>query len=205
MDKFLSIHIPKTGGTTFLRWILRDLWPNAVHQDYKSEVYKTIDPRWKVIHGHFKPSKYADLGWSMIVWVRHPWQRILSEYAYLIRQGERRDSDYIKGSFSSFVKKKQNFMSQYIEYMPLENFAFVGVLELFNESLTRFGETFNVDVRKYQSASFRRRLDDSYDKNADDKYEPSLSEFEGFLELNRDDYKLYSDALLLYDYEEEWE
>jgi len=103
IPKFVYVHIPKTGGTTFRKMIIDRL--NGVKHfrenvdryninksswclDYYNKIvdykprYKNRDKlsQFNVISGHFKASKYLFLDYPFITWVRHPTDRLISHY-----------------------------------------------------------------------------------------------------------------------------
>lgn len=196
MDNFISIHIPKTGGTVFLRYILRDIWPHSVHQDYdsKDKAYG-VQSVWKVIHGHFKPSKYEFLGWPMIFWVRHPLKRALSEYGFLKRREKQRGVFCEFKSFKEFMESNINAISEAIEHKPINAFPFVGVLEYFNESMKNFGEFAGINTSKYRDKDFIDRVTSQYHENKFDYEYLTNEEVDKFNELNELDYKLYFESI----------
>lgn len=104
----ISLHIPKTAGTTF-KSVLRKIYgDDHIHMDYFHDEYVLTDPykptmymrvkRFKrsleysstvppsatCICGHFRPSKYLKLfpDAPLVTWVRNPVDRVISHYYY---------------------------------------------------------------------------------------------------------------------------
>lgn len=198
MDKFLSIHIPKTGGTVFLRYILLDIWPNRVHSVYGLTSDKIIDAGWKVIHGHFQPSRF-NVDWPMICWLRHPLTRALSDYAFIKRKARRRGTDPLYSSFDEYMEANKNAMTMAIENKPLEAFAFVGVIEEYVKSIVRFGAITGVDISKYISSVFIEYIRAGYSKNKEEYESLTFDELKKFIAMNQADYRFYLGALNQYE------
>jgi hypothetical protein len=92
---FVSVHIPKTAGTT-LGTVLNRVFKYRVMMDYPSHVsYSTPDPQirantpfvedfFKGIHGHFNVRRHLPIFPSakFITTVRHPVERIISQYLH---------------------------------------------------------------------------------------------------------------------------
>lgn len=103
-DIVISVHIPKTGGTSF-RQILEDTYRGGILEDYdwltrpKALAGPTLDGSddeiraalkgVKCIHGHFAAQKYARLQEIegirpiFITWLRDPVERAVSAYYFL--------------------------------------------------------------------------------------------------------------------------
>lgn len=102
----ISIHIPKTGGTTFVE-VLRKCAEEVLYLDYSQEGGlgstalfrrgKRLKPPFEsviddletlqgrsVIHGHFAPKKYSGRFPNAIyvTWLRDPAERVVSHYLY---------------------------------------------------------------------------------------------------------------------------
>jgi hypothetical protein len=105
----ISVHIPKTAGTSFLTAIesyygerlLRDYSDmpinrggvdrnlHAVRLCLSNTLFSPLDNNTACIHGHFLPMKYRYLRTKsqkrFIVWMRDPVERIFSHYYYWVR------------------------------------------------------------------------------------------------------------------------
>lgn len=91
-QKHLLFHLPKTGGTTIYKAFEQWVGParfETYRKKYLPEALKGIRPETLVINGHFD---YMDLTsrldleeWRMIVWLRHPVDRVISNYHHFIR------------------------------------------------------------------------------------------------------------------------
>lgn len=99
-DKFIvSVHIPKTAGTT-LATIYDRAFNRKVFYDYDgyhtagvaSELVKAnagfISSQFKVLHGHFFTSKYLDVFPSAryVSLLRHPVERLISQYVHELNE-----------------------------------------------------------------------------------------------------------------------
>jgi hypothetical protein len=107
----ISIHIPKTGGTTFLE-ILKAITEEVLYLDYGNQIFSPdavyrrgqkvqepfesitdleLLPGRSVIHGHFHVGKY--LGKfpeaSYITWLRDPIERVVSHYFFWQRAADK--------------------------------------------------------------------------------------------------------------------
>lgn len=103
----ISLHLPKTGGNSFLNAIQSRIGQGCV-QDYMDMNYiqayfmggvpgnairkiqaEDIDPRVRCIHGHFLPAKYLELkqmqGIKFITWLCNPVDRLVSHYYFFLR------------------------------------------------------------------------------------------------------------------------
>jgi len=151
--KFISIHIPKTGGKTFLG-ILSKLYNGKLCHDKKDIPhtgkwgYPKSYMKYDVIHGHFIYDKYIHLNVPYIVWLRDPVKRLISQYFFQkVRGCSRRKGNDVHQvrlirehmNIVQFAQMKANIMTDvYLCGRPLESFAFVGILERFDDSLKLF-------------------------------------------------------------------
>ncbi|MDA0222399.1 MAG: sulfotransferase family 2 domain-containing protein [Proteobacteria bacterium] len=105
MLSLLSIHIPKTAGTNFSE-VLKTIFQDTIHYDYGTErdlvAARAINPiitadvakfrkDCNVVHGHFHYLKYKETfgGVPVIATLRHPVDRVVSQYRHIAMHGER--------------------------------------------------------------------------------------------------------------------
>src|SRR5437762_9155277 len=96
--ELISLHIPKTGGTSF-RNILKSVYGDDQVVNFEIETngvirlneipfHKKYLPDVKVIHGHFVYETFFNSfklpeGYKIITWVRDPVKRVISNFYYL--------------------------------------------------------------------------------------------------------------------------
>ncbi len=132
----ISIHISKTGGTTFQK-LLQKHFPDSYYGDYDDIVVAGISYRPRIvrskfdrlkyyfadeknvisstvrcIHGHFLATKYDDWfpGNSKITWLRDPLQRAISHYEYWKRNPAPKNPVYVDLMDKGF--KFQDFVNE---------------------------------------------------------------------------------------------
>lgn len=161
---FVSIHIPKTAGTT-LGYLFdfgsdrRILWD--YHPDYKWA--GTLEPHFhaalpfirehfEFIHGHFLYRKYAEVlrDETFISCVRHPVDRLISQFRHVVMEGRGQtpvSADAISGRLdivewirSAGVHRAQ---AQHLEGRAVEDYDFIFISERLEESFALFAKLFN--------------------------------------------------------------
>lgn len=206
----ISIHIPKTAGTTFRQILDAEFGDSllavygASHPSYErlSKVDTTtrvgvIMDGFQILHGHYKPSRFD---WSSeckkITWVREPYQRCASQYSHLRRQVANGTvhpfMPNLEMTFEAFIEQPEitNFMSQYMEGTDISNWSCVGVVEEFEPSLEAMAQALDRDL-----VNLAAPTNENPDKTAK-KYTPDSKALQSkFEELNSLDYELYEKAL----------
>ncbi len=163
--ELISIHIPKTAGTSF-RNTLRGVYGEQsvvrldiglVRQEVRveEELYNQpfLPAHARVIHGHFSyplllKNFQVPEGIPVITWLRDPVERVISNYFYLARrlaeelQEERKGLNILKKMQRSLLEyanyePSQNRMSKFLEGLKLEGLFFVGIQEDYSHSLER--------------------------------------------------------------------
>ncbi|MBR9919607.1 MAG: sulfotransferase family protein [Bacteroidetes bacterium] len=166
--QLISVHIPKTAGTSF-RGILKEVYGEEavirldiglVNEKIRinEELYdkKKVSSKVRVAHGHFSPAllhKYFDISEStpFITWLRDPIERVISNYFYLQKrlreelEEEKRGLNILSKMQRSLMEYaaqeiNQNRMSKFLAGMELEDFAFVGIQDHFSEDLQRIAK-----------------------------------------------------------------
>jgi hypothetical protein len=161
----ISIHIPKTAGTTFLRRLQASFGPRLLcdYGDWvgidtpeanKRRTIRTAEMRvrrdelmrdYDVIHGHFIADKYAGLFpvTSFAAFFRDPYQQAISNYQYLLRHPEIdhpgvKAFHKIRPSLLEFVAMTPDAQSTYLGQMVLDDLAMVGLTEQYERSVALF-------------------------------------------------------------------
>ena len=157
--ELISIHVPKTAGTSF-RNILEQVYGDGLLGIYGIDdgvdaIWEDrpapVGPAVRAIHGHFPATptlvaQYPDA--RLVGWIRDPVARMVSYYHFWRRtppHGNPNHDFFLAHDFSlvqfaglDFMK---NEMLQYFSRVPLDRFAFVGVVEHFDADIRRLART----------------------------------------------------------------
>lgn len=153
----VSVHIPKTGGTSFSSILSavyqQNLWVNYDQQWSRADIRKGDIPyHVECVHGHFEydafDTVFSDI--SKITWTRDPIERTLSLYQYILKNPD------INNKTTFYVYEKQLLLEEFIELPWVQNqsmnylkdsqpydFHFVGFLDTFQKSLEKCAEVLN--------------------------------------------------------------
>lgn len=144
----VSIHIPRTGGTSF-HWILaRHFGPEAVFRSDVADIARVPVPAGaRAVHGHF-PARTAAGRWPRartVAWLRDPVERLRSYYRFW-REGGRIGSAPARAlrgrrpDLLTFARQHRTEVPGYfLGGFQLRRFDFIGVQERYREDATRFG------------------------------------------------------------------
>ncbi len=152
--KVISIHVPKTAGTTFKK-VLRQIYdPEEIFFDYphrgnlRHKMLTNPKPEVKVIHGHFSGNKYDSKfpEFRKIIWLRDPIKRLISLYFFwkswqILVESDAENLAPVRESSLTFIEfaekpEMQNIIkSKYVQEQKLTDFYFVGIQEFFREDL----------------------------------------------------------------------
>jgi hypothetical protein len=210
--ELISLHIPKTAGTSF-RNILKTNYgeEQVVRLDInaKGEIrvnemiyHKKSLPDVRVIHGHFV---YQDLiknfklpeNYNLITWVRDPVERVVSNFYYLeARIKELLDEEHNNLNILSKLQRtlieyaraeiNRNRQTKFLTGSKLEDFDFIGICEFFEQELIRLSTVLNwVDIPMALYHNKTKTKEKQLPENV-------LNEIR---ELNKDDVHLYNEAL----------
>lgn len=156
MIELISIHIPKTGGTSFYH-ILQQVYgetlsPSLRRRDYQALMERhgsleaALGPGIRAVHGHLYYSELAPLhkasGARVVCWLRHPVERVVSNYRFFrhrLLHPELNPEVYEKNKHRTgegllayaSLDENRDRMSQFLEGIGLEELFFIGLLEDF--------------------------------------------------------------------------
>ncbi|MEZ4888877.1 MAG: sulfotransferase family 2 domain-containing protein [Chitinophagales bacterium] len=211
--QLISLHIPKTAGTSF-RNTLKDIYgEEAIIQldiHHKNNNIKinaqradSVELRKKhlVVHGHFSPLSLKSTltitpDIPYITWLRDPVDRVISNYYYLEKRLEEELMEEAKGlnilskmqrTLLEFAHadKNRNRISKFLEGMSLDQFLFVGITEHYSEDLKDLSEL--LGWKNFQE--FHHNITGNSRKNV------SQEDREIIRQLNLKDEELYAKAL----------
>ena len=210
--ELISIHIPKTAGTSF-RNSLEGVYGKEevirldiglVRQEVRvwEALYDAdqLPPRTKVVHGHFSYpllTRHFEIDPSIpvITWLRDPVKRVVSNYLYLAKRlaeelkEEERGLNILKKMQRSLIEyasyePSQNRMTRFLEGLDLERMAFVGLVESYDEDLAHLAT--RLDWTDYPVFHYNQT-----GKNSGDISERELDLIRS---LNQEDIRLYERA-----------
>lgn len=167
----LSIHIPKTAGTSF-REMLRRHYGQRVLFDYgdwtgydspeairhREARYAEVASRagelascYDVIHGHFKPVKYLRFfpAAKVVAFFRNPFQQAISNYEYL-RRNPQIPHPAVRVFHESGMSIEEylawpdarNPQSNFLGDFPVESLSLAGITEQFDRGVLLFNKLF---------------------------------------------------------------
>lgn len=163
--ELISIHIPKTAGTSF-RNILKGVYgedgvvrldiglvQKEVSINQQHYLHSELPNGTRVVHGHFSYPLFrekfqAPADAPIITWLRDPVDRVISNYFYLAKRLREELDEQGKGlnilgkmqrSLLEYARFEpaQNRMSKFLTGLELEDFFFVGIQEEYELSLQR--------------------------------------------------------------------
>lgn len=167
--ELLSLHIPKTAGTSF-RNILKSVYgeDQVVRFDTKPDGSAELDevpyeakvlPAVRVIHGHFRFDKLTALfplpkNYKSIIWVRDPVDRVISNYYYLDSILRKKLGDdpsnhnilvKMERSLMEYARfrRSQNRQIKFLQGTDISAFDFVGVVEFYADEVKEVARLLN--------------------------------------------------------------
>lgn len=209
--KLVSLHIPKTAGTSF-RNILKEVYgeEHVVRLDItrdisvENEEFKSskLKADIQVIHGHFPYYKLIELvelpeGVPVITWLRDPAERVISNYFYLEKilreelDEETKDLNILAKMQKTLIEyanteANRNRMSKFLKGIEPEELFFIGLMDHYAEDLQDLARLLgwkDYPELKQNVTGEKARVD-----------EETLRMIK---ELNSEDYEIYNRALQL--------
>jgi sulfotransferase famil protein len=199
----ISVHIPKCGGTSF-QHVLQDIFGKGrVWLNYTANLSEGRPPataipwRTKCIHGHFLSDSFDQAApqAALITWLRHPVERVVSNYHHFFRHPdpanptyrELRERNLSLGEFAA-LPAMRNEASRYLAGKPASAFRFVGITERFDESLEVFGACFGLTLPS------RRPRENVNPERLTESYPLPRGLYDQILAMNLQDFSMYHSA-----------
>lgn len=212
--ELISVHVPKTAGSTFGKVILPQIYPpDSILYDYHDLPVDALikegqlTRKIKVIHGHFSAQKYREYypNTKIVIWLRNPILLLISAYYFCITPNHNNiffdeNHRYIvenQLNISDFVNQHftDNMIYKYFaKKMKLTDFYFVGIQEFFRDDLNDLKNNLGWPPLKVLSSN--RNSYDNYQAQVMDSL-TNESLIKKIISLNSADMELYQEALSL--------
>jgi len=190
MKPFNFIHIPKCGGSTLVHILKNQCKLLHIDREYRVDNYKDYD----VIFGHHSYKIYNHL--PMVIWIRDPVDRVISQYFQFKRKGEiitypdfrtiTSEEKRNKIDILEYAEKIPNIMLAYMGNDPTI-FDYIGQLENYDKHLRGFGRMFDINIprtyKKIRVSNNKKFINDSIRKE--------------IANINKLDIELYKEILKL--------
>ena len=199
----ISVHVPKCAGTSF-RHVLHGIYGEKIWYNYGTifardqAKYELVPAGTEMIHGHFLADSFDDLypDRQLLTWVRHPVERVVSNYYHFLRAPDMRDNccralhehSLNLREFSDLDWMK-NLSSRYLAKKPVSDFQFIGIAERFRESMLQFCNTYG-----FRSVMVMPR-ENTNPERVTERYGLSQENYAYILERNAEDMEWYTQAL----------
>jgi len=212
----LSIHVPKTAGTSFYR-LLKANYPDTISESLRREhifdmqqqqlsLPEYLPKHVKVVHGHVTLQEAMPLilhdNPRLIAFLRDPVDRVVSNYCYfidLLRHPEQQQQNpevyvlnkhRINESIFEYaaMEENRNVMSQFLQGLPLSDFFYVGLQAHYASDIQQLGSMLGWSVREVERHNVKSHLQSKYVK-----VDQGLRYF--LRKLNEADQALYEEAL----------
>ncbi|OGS99145.1 MAG: hypothetical protein A3F73_03750 [Gallionellales bacterium RIFCSPLOWO2_12_FULL_59_22] len=168
----VSVHLPKTAGTTFLHLLRGSLGNGSVLPDYMDDPCDPNSPRnldpagyfarqpglpdgCLAVHGHFHIQKYANIRNPFrVTFLRHPVDTLHSIYSYWKTLGPGRHAlhDYFLSRRLDIFETARLPLLRYIltrnyfEAVDMKSFHFIGRFESFSTDLSRLSDVLGIPL-----------------------------------------------------------
>ncbi len=195
-----SVHIPKTGGTSFLH-LLSQKYRDGLVLDYGMDrdavLRRIVDGSAQCVHGHYVVQKYAGCEGTFVTWLRHPLDRLVSHYNFWKTsrypdQAHWRRFHYENWDFMQFALSApmQSEQHKYAGGIDFDHYAVIGMTEFFDESMELFKRALELH---FDEIPHMREADAN--RSAFDPRTLSKQEIARLTEFHRADFEIYAKGL----------
>ena len=205
MLELISIHVPKTGGTSFREILFQIYEQRNVKKINRNELPSPSFPvsaalldEAVVLHGHLHYEQVRQLhlatGARLVTWLREPVERVFSNYCFRLRKALEGSGSKVQKetTLEEFARRQgqRNQVAGFLSGISLRDFFFVGLTEYFRADIQELGRTLGWAefdaVRVNVNTNFKRKVPP-----------PSPRQRKLVRELNQHDVALYQEALAL--------
>ncbi|MCL2932550.1 MAG: methyltransferase domain-containing protein [Trichodesmium sp. MAG_R03] len=209
--EIISVHVPKTAGSTFKKVLLGIYGHNNVILDYPTpekrryQALENLHNCTKVIHGHFPANKYDKYypEARKIIWLRNPIITLFSRYYFLKKVYQKhyasKMQEYLQQNnnvdlmqFAEIPENQNLITKKYIKGTNLTDFYFIGIQEFFETDIKEVKE-----MLKWPELMIGYK-----NKNISVEYQHNLQNFLAnkqkiarLAKLNQEDIEIYQEAL----------
>jgi hypothetical protein len=162
------VHVPRAGGTAFRTWLARewgadlvlDYGDQPLSSDYQARARAArggpgvfVPSSARAVHGHFLATKYRAAAPRMAIWFREPVARAASHMRFWRDVGAEGDPNRTKRRFleqrldlAGFAEMPElrDVHARFMDGLPLDAFAFVGVYEQLARGVRLFARMFGL-------------------------------------------------------------
>lgn len=211
---FISIHIPKTAGTT-VAYILDYGTNRRIFYDYEEDYNEAppteylqrhrefITDKFDVIHGHFLYKKYAETfpHEHYLATLRHPVSRVVSQYNHILDEppgvGAWPNAEILSGNMDvvefAGIYNIGNAQTVFLEGQNMADYAHFFLTERLEQSIALFQKKFMFARR---DAYAGQGLPTINTRSTHQRYyKPSKTEEQEIFKLTSDDNELYAKAM----------
>jgi hypothetical protein len=214
----VSLHMPKTGGTTFAHFIpkivryhfldykdkpLADGYEKRkldnCHTDYINmlrilKLFEVSPKEIVIVHGHFFVTKYITVfpDAKLVTWLREPVQRVISSYYEWQRWPDMDHSECRK-----MVEEKMS-LEEYVCMEKTQNLCtrFLNKVSIREFSFVGITEKFDKSIQLFKSMFLPELKDVEYSRKNEGDKKPRVSKQtrQMIAEYNKDDIELYKES-----------
>lgn len=192
MVHLLSIHVPKTAGTSFYR-LLQANYPDTISASLRREhlfdmkekeqnLASYLPPSVEVVHGHVTIQEAMPLIQRdqprLIAFLRDPVDRVISNYCYfidLLRHPEQQQQNpevyelnkhRLNESIYEYaaMEENRNVMSDFLKGVPLSDFFFVGLQSSYADDVQWLADALHWPHSTVERHNVKSHLQDKYVK-----------------------------------------